>query len=172
MAAGEQGDPVRAVKFMRQGLGAGTRLQDRRLLLMESNMVVWWLARDQGNPGHLGTLLGAAEAMGDAIEPVTSGWRKTRTPEAAAALQARLGKDRWDAAFRQGRSLSFSRIRNLASLVLDEVEAGPSSSKDANVTRRHPTSLSKREEEVLRLVAEGLTNKEIARQLIVTEKHH
>jgi DNA-binding NarL/FixJ family response regulator len=41
--------------------------------------------------------------------------------------------------------------------------------EEARGARRQQTLLSKREEEVLRLVAEGLTNKEIARRLIVTE---
>jgi non-specific serine/threonine protein kinase len=169
VAAGEQGDTARAVAFMRQGLEAGSRLQDRRLLLLESNMVVWWLAGKQADAEHLAVLLGAAEAMGDVIEPMSGGWRKRRTPEATAVLQARLGMDRWEAALREGRSLSFVQISELVALVLNDVEADGLSAEKSSGKRRQHTILSQREEEVLRLVAEGLTNKEIARQLIVTE---
>jgi non-specific serine/threonine protein kinase len=169
MAAGEQGDTDRAVALMQQGLEAGSRLQDRRLLLLESNMAVWWLAGERGDPEKLAMLLGAARAMGDALEPVTSGWGKARTPQATAALKARLGKDRWEAAFREGRSLSFPEISALLSLVLDEVGAGGSDNEQASGERRQPSLLSKREDEVLRLVAEGLSNKEIAQHLILTQ---
>jgi non-specific serine/threonine protein kinase len=173
MAAGEQGDTARAVALMRQGLETSSRLQDRRLLLLMSNMVVWWLAGEQAGtlwvPEHLAMLLGAAEAMGDAIEPVPTGWQKTRTPQAAAAMQARLGTERFEAALREGRSLSFAQISELVSLVLNEVGAGSSGADELSGERRQESLLSKREEEVLHLVAEGLTNKEIAQRLIVTE---
>ena len=115
MAAGEQGDTARAVTLMQQGLEASSRLEDRRLLLLESNLVVWWLAGEQAStlwvPEQLAVLLGAAEALGDAIASVPSGWRKTRTPEAAAVLQARLGKQRWEAA-RAGRDALCPSLRS------------------------------------------------------------
>jgi predicted ATPase/DNA-binding NarL/FixJ family response regulator len=169
MAAGEQGDTARAVALMQQGLEASSRLQDRRLLLLESNHVVWWLAGAQGDPEQLAVLLGAADAMGDAIESVAGGARETRTPAAAAALQARLGKERFEAARREGRALSFAQIGDLVALVLNEVGARGAGAEESSAQRRQHTLLSKREEEVLRLVAEGLTNKEIARRLFVTE---
>jgi non-specific serine/threonine protein kinase len=169
MAAGEQGHTARAAALMQQGLETSSRLQDRRLLLLESNMAVWWLAGEQGDPDQLAMLLGASEAMGHAIEPVPSGWSKTRTPEAAAALQSRLGKERFEAARKEGRSLSFWQIGDLVSLVLTQVGADGSDAEEASGERRQHTLLSKREDEVLRLVAEGLSNKEIAQQLIVTQ---
>jgi DNA-binding NarL/FixJ family response regulator len=107
--------------------------------------------------------------MGDAIEAVPGVRRRTQTPEAAAALQARLGQDRFEAACREGRALSFSQIGELVSLVLHDVGAGGRGAEASSGKGRQHTSLSEREKQVLRLVAEGLTNKEIARALIVTE---
>jgi DNA-binding NarL/FixJ family response regulator len=97
------------------------------------------------------------------------GWRKTGTAEAIAALQLRLGKERWEAALRKGRAMSFSQISELLSLVLNGVGSGGSGAEESSGKRRRHILLSPREEEVLRLVAEGLTNKEIARQLRVSE---
>jgi predicted ATPase/DNA-binding CsgD family transcriptional regulator len=169
MAAGEQGATARTVALLQQGLAASRLLQDRRLLLLESSLVVWWLAGEQGDPEHLAVLLGAAEAMGEAIASVTGGGWEMRSAEAAAALRARLGRDRFAAARRAGRALSFAQISELVARVLNEVGAGGAHDEESSGARRQPTILSKREEEVLRLVAEGLTNKEIARRLIVTE---
>src|SRR5438067_4568999 len=90
-------------------------------------------------------------------------------PAAAAALQARLGKERFEAARREGRALSFAQIGDLVSLVLNEVGARGAGAEESSAQSRRHTLLSKREEEVLRLVAEGLTNKEIAQRLFVTE---
>src|SRR5918912_3467893 len=163
------GSDVPLVALLRQGLVASRLLQDRRLLLLKSNLVVWWLAGEQGDPEHLAVLLGAAEALGEAIASVTGGEWEMRSAEAAAALRARLGKERFEAARREGRALSFVQISELVALVLNEVGAGGGDDEEASGARRQPTVLSKREEEVLRLVAEGLTNKEIARRLIVTE---
>jgi non-specific serine/threonine protein kinase len=169
LAAGEQGDTAGAAALMRQGLETSGRLRDRRLLVLEGKFVVWWLAGEGGDPEQLAMLLAAAEAMDDAIGSMPVGWRKTGTPEAIAALQARLGKERWDEALRRGRAMSFSEISELVSLVLDEIGSDGSGAGGLGGKRRGNIPLSRREEEVLRLVAEGLTNKEIARQLTVSE---
>jgi predicted ATPase/DNA-binding CsgD family transcriptional regulator len=169
LAAGEQGDTARAAALMQQGLEVSSRLRDRRLLLLESEFVVWWLAADQGDPEQLAVLLEAVGAMGDAMGSISAGWRKTRTSEAIASLQMRLGEQRWEAARRKARTLSFSDIIELVSLVLNAVGAGGSRTDESSGEDREHILLSTREDEVLRLVAEGLTNKEIARQLVISE---
>ena len=57
----------------------------------------------------------------------------------------------------------------ILSLVLSIVGAGGSGAEESGGKGRRGIPLSPREEEVLRLVAEGLTNKEIARQLKLSE---
>src|SRR5207237_4050078 len=172
---------ARAVALLQQGRESSRHLQDRRLLLLVSDMVVRWLVGEQAGtprvPEQLTVLLGAADAMADTIEAVRGRWRTAGMPQAAAALQALLGTDRFEAALGKGRSLSFSQISELVSLVLNEVGAGSAGAESTGYPlgvapggdRRRHSLLSAREEEVLRLVAEGLTNKEIARQLIITE---
>ena len=86
-----------------------------------------------------------------------------------AALQARLGRELLEAALRKGRALSFSQISEQASLVLKGVGGDGSSAEESSVKGRQQVLLSSREEQVLRLVAEGLTNKEIAQQLTVSQ---
>jgi predicted ATPase/DNA-binding CsgD family transcriptional regulator/transcriptional regulator with XRE-family HTH domain len=177
MAAGEQGDTARAVALLQQGRESSSRLQDRRLLLLVSDMVVSWLVGEQAGtprvPEQLTVLLGAADAMADTIEAVPGRWRTAGMPQAAAALQALLGTERFEAALGKGRSLSFSQIGELVSLVLNEVGEGSAGAESTERApggdRRRHSLLSAREEEVLRLVADGLTNKEIARQLIIAE---
>jgi ATP/maltotriose-dependent transcriptional regulator MalT len=53
--------------------------------------------------------------------------------------------------------------------VLDEIEAGVSGGEPAGGKRHQHFLLSRREDEVLRLVAAGLSNKQIAQRLIVTQ---
>jgi DNA-binding NarL/FixJ family response regulator len=65
--------------------------------------------------------------------------------------------------------MSFTQISEVLSMVLSGVGSGGSGAEQSSGERRRQIVLSRREEEVLRLVAEGLTNKEIARQLRVSE---
>jgi DNA-binding NarL/FixJ family response regulator len=177
LAAGEQNQTARAATLLREALEAIRRLRDRRLLLLECHVIIWWLGGEQGEPERLATLLGAAEALSDANSSFLNRSRQSRTPQAAAALRARLGREAFEAAYREGRRLSFSQISELIVRVLNEVDAGRTGSEDAGYPLgevsegepRRQSLLSKREDEVLQLVAEGLTNKEIAKRLILSE---
>jgi non-specific serine/threonine protein kinase len=155
--------------MLTQGLEASSRLKDRRLLLLVSDAVLGWLAGGEGDAEKPAMLLGAAEVMDETIGTAVGWIAEMRTAEAIAALQARLGRERWEVARRKGRSLSFSQVSDLILLILSEVGASSAGAEESSAERPQHSLLSKREEEVLRLVAEGLTNKEIAQQLIVTE---
>jgi DNA-binding NarL/FixJ family response regulator len=84
------------------------------------------------------------------------------------ALQARLGQEAFEAALAEGRSLDFQQMAALIREVLDGAAQG-GTPKEAAQQVRGPTVLSPREREVLRLVAEGLSNKQVAKELIIAE---
>jgi NarL family two-component system response regulator YdfI len=88
-------------------------------------------------------------------------------------LQARLGTKRFEIVRGGGRALSFTQIGDLIASVLSVVEErGTEAWKtldglgESGANRFH---LSRRELEVLCLLAEGLSNREIASRLILSE---
>jgi len=92
-----------------------------------------------------------------------------------AGLRDQLTREvEWDLAYRQGRALPFSEVAALALSMLDEVaetlpdrQLAPATTRSTEQPSQHPSSLTSREQEVLRLVAEGLSSKSIARQLFL-----
>jgi non-specific serine/threonine protein kinase len=77
-------------------------------------------------------------------------------------------QERLEMARRAGRSLPFPEIVALALAVLHDF-AGTLDRRETAAQERGRTMLSPREQEVLRLVAEGLSNKLIAKELIIAE---
>jgi ATP/maltotriose-dependent transcriptional regulator MalT len=143
--------------------------QDRRLLYL-CGAGTAWLLREQGDADELASLLGAIqqvrEMMGIDRGRIfhTNGLIALTTE----ALRARLGEETFEAALTDGRSLSFQQIIALIRDVLDAVAQGGASRERAHEPGE-PAILSPREQEVLRLVAEGRSNKQIAKELIIGE---
>jgi DNA-binding NarL/FixJ family response regulator len=78
-----------------------------------------------------------------------------------------MGQEDLDAAVRAGRRLSFPQVVALIDEVLEE--APQKGTLEPERERDHAGLLSPREQEVLQLVAEGLSNKQIAKELIIAE---
>src|SRR5437660_4187595 len=74
------------------------------------------------------------------------------------ALQARLDQVTFESKFAEGRFLSFQETAALIGDILDK--AAHADSVLPKQQRRESTLLSPREQEVLQLVAEGLSNKQ------------
>jgi non-specific serine/threonine protein kinase len=165
---GEQGDVPGAVTHLQELHELSNEAQDRRLLCT-CGIGVAWLLRDQADAVQLARLLGAIwqlrEMMGIGQGNIVS--RTMLFPIAAAALQARLGQEAFEAVLAEGRSLTFQQVVALIRELLAGAAQDGASEKGAQ--QRGPTILSPREQDVLRLVAEGRSNKQIAKELIIAE---
>jgi predicted ATPase/DNA-binding CsgD family transcriptional regulator len=167
-ATGEQGDIPGAMRYVQELLALSSEAQNRRYLYL-CGVAVTWLLREQGNGEQLAILVGAIqqlrEIMGiDQGSLVSTDLQFSTTTE---ALQARLDQVTFESKFAEGRFLSFEETAALIGDILDEAaHADPVLPKQQ---RRGSTLLSPREQEVLQLVADGLSNKQIAKQLIVAE---
>ncbi|HZT96546.1 MAG TPA: LuxR C-terminal-related transcriptional regulator [Chloroflexota bacterium] len=172
MALAFQGDTARAAASLRQALTVIERFQDRRLLVSTATMIAWWLAGSIHDEEQLARLLGAGDALSDTFGPLLHLLGATGVPDVVETLQTRLGRARFEEACRAGRTLSFSEVTNLAAAVLDSLDGGTLGGDRAHSRTKQAetkTLLSTREQEVLKLVAEGMSNKQVAHQLIVAE---
>ena len=99
-------------------------------------------------------LFGAAEALREPVGEFMSATLHVARDESLATARAELGARAFGSAFASGRGLNFDEAVALGL-------AGDSHS---------PSSLTSRELEVARLVAEGLSNRQIAAALVLTER--
>lgn len=150
------GDDARASALYREGLIYAQDLWSRLGIAqsLEGLAGATW----RSDPVHAARLLGAAEVirenLGSAHAP---GVQEERT-RLAEGIRAGIGAHAASKAWGEGRGLT---IEQAVALAL----RGPSTGAG-----HAPTPLSTREEEVAALIAQGLTNREIATTLGITEK--
>ena len=118
-----------------------------------------------GDPERGATIIAACAPETGPIGTVHVPEVRVEAPLFLARARAALGAARFDAAWTRGRALSLVQALDLARATPTE-HAAPSPPTTA---ARTATSLSPREVQVAALVARGLTNREIAAQLVVTE---
>jgi non-specific serine/threonine protein kinase len=162
------GDLPRAVQQIQAALQISRTFDDRRLLSIGVGAALAVIG-ERADSDQSAQLLGAADALSQATG-ATPLWERVPVYQAVAKLRERLKGDGWGAAYRTGRSLPSSAVATLALALLEELGqtlAPPELLVTRSLTLASHTPLSEREQEVLRLVAQGRTNKAIGRQLFI-----
>jgi non-specific serine/threonine protein kinase len=115
------------------------------------------LAAAWGDPKAATRLLGAAVSH-RAYRRASTAHDASQVTEDPAALRAALGEEVFASAWAEGAAMSF-----------DEAVADALALEPPPMARAQSSPLTPREKEVARLIAEGRSNREIARALVIAE---
>jgi DNA-binding SARP family transcriptional activator len=108
LLAAVDGDPV-AISLLRRSLELHGELRDRwRMSSVLEDLAAIALA--QGNAPHAARLLGAAEALREAIGTVIAPCERLQHNQTTAAVRTTLGDEAFDAALRQGQLASVDEL--------------------------------------------------------------
>ncbi len=163
--AWRRGDPVHAVEHQRSGLEIKHVLDDRLSTAVGLEALAWGVGA-LGQHKRAAHLLGAAQVLWDS----TAVSLATVMPEsvcehdkAVATARAALGDQGYAAAFRRGRQMPLAQV-------LTDAELTRRSTRSGEVDAGGAGSLTSREEEIAVLLAQGLSNKAIAKSLVIAQR--
>jgi serine/threonine-protein kinase PknK len=166
-AARDRGDTAPALALLAEGLALVTELGDRRIIALALDGVAG-LAIAWGQPERAARLFGAAAALREANGlPVDPAHRAAQGRDVAAA-RAAVGEDAFATGWASGVALplpvAIAEATAIAAPAPDTVPTPPPSNQ-ADLL-----GLTPREREVLRLLAKGLSDREIAATLSISER--
>jgi DNA-binding NarL/FixJ family response regulator len=161
-------DLPRAIRLLQEGVQTAAALQNRWLLCLGVEATVL-LTGDGADAERRACLLGAADILVQ-VTGSQPGNLERVSGQSAAGLRAQLGQQGLGVAYREGRSLQFQEIVSRALSLLEEVSQTLTRPGPAAKEHAPENPLSARETEVLQLVAEGLTSKQIGKQLFLSPK--
>ncbi|MGW4336976.1 protein kinase domain-containing protein [Rhodococcus koreensis] len=157
------GNPDRATGLLGQGLRMA-RVVDDPLSAAWCLEALAWIAAKTDRAEHAAQLMGAAEGLWESAgsTPVHIPGLRIHHDECARRAQDTLSSKRFDDAFHAGRHMT------LAEAVAFALDEGTPASPE--LAASDSCRLTKREQQVAELVAEGLTNRAIATRLVIANR--
>jgi predicted ATPase/DNA-binding CsgD family transcriptional regulator len=123
----------------------------------------------QGAPAWAARLWGAAEVLremiGEPLSPVEHAFYES----AIMDLRRRVGERAFAAAWAGGRTMTPDQVLQ-AQIPRTALPPSPSTPAAERIAISYPAGLTTRQVEVLRLVAQGLTNEQVAEQLVISPR--
>jgi DNA-binding CsgD family transcriptional regulator len=166
-----QGDYAAARVLYEEGLAIAKKSGDKLHIALILEGMASVLAT-QGEPVRAARLWGAAEVLRETIgAPIWPVDRATYQRSLATAC-ALLGKKVFAAAWAEGRTITLEQALATREPVTPLIStlAEPSSTPPARPVTTYPDGLTAREVEVLRLVAQGFTDAQVAEQLVISPR--
>jgi predicted ATPase/DNA-binding CsgD family transcriptional regulator len=139
------------------------RTIDNRLAQYYGLAAAGWYAANTGQTRAAAQLLGAADAMGTQTGADIMGPLVPLLVQAKELAKGALGSSKFEAEIQAGRRLSRMAALRLALGESDQAAVAASDGAES-------AALGKRELEVARLVADGLSNKQIAARLFISDR--
>ncbi len=122
----------------------------------------------QDNPAWAARLWGAAESLRQALSLPLPPVECARYEHSVATARTQLGEKAFAAAWAQGRMMTPEQAL-AAQTPATSMSARPTATPSMK-SPPYPAGLSAREVEVLQLVAQGLTNEQVAQQLVISPR--
>jgi predicted ATPase/DNA-binding SARP family transcriptional activator/DNA-binding CsgD family transcriptional regulator len=166
LAALITGEFGRAAKLLDESLAVLREVHNKHTLV-ECLEAMAAVAGARGQTRRAARLLGVTQAVRENIgAPLPPNERALLEPYLA---HARLDEAAWEAAHAQGRAMGLDEAVEYALLAEEPAPSAHPPPEQPSVGRQ-ATALTRREKEVAKLVARGLTNRQMAQELSISER--
>jgi predicted ATPase/DNA-binding SARP family transcriptional activator/DNA-binding CsgD family transcriptional regulator len=155
-----QDDYAWAAELGKESIVLFREMEDRWAIL-QTLVGLGRLAVARGHNERAARLLGAAESMREATGSALPPPIREAHDQNVATIRSALGEETFTALWTQGRAMSFEEAVEFA--LAEEPASTPPGDELSSV-------LTRREREVAALIARGLTNRKIARELTLSER--
>jgi predicted ATPase/class 3 adenylate cyclase/DNA-binding CsgD family transcriptional regulator len=164
-----EGDHARSQALYEQGVGVARKSGDKRTIPSGLEGLAATVAA-RGNHAWAAHLWGAAEALREAIGEPLPPVERAPYHQAVAAVRTQFGEQAFATAWAEGRTMSPEQALATQGQVAHPIPGERSSFPTTASPPTHPDGLTAREVEVLRVVAQGLTNEQVAQRLVISPR--